>query len=75
MSHKIVGNIITSTAEVDLSYIQELYESATEKEITKEKAAEYLQQFPSSIINGIIQWSESDSCVRDEIFVWFKENQ
>jgi hypothetical protein len=55
MSHKIVGNIITSTAEVDLSYIQELYESATEKEITKEKAAEYLQQFPSSIINGIIQ--------------------
>jgi len=74
MSYEIKNNQIISTTNVDLSYIQDSCLSATGKEITKEEASEALTKMPESIIYGIIEWDESDTVVRDNIFEWFENN-
>lgn len=74
MSYKINSNIITVSKSVDLAYIKEYCYSATGKEITTPEAEKYLFLMPPKIINGIIQWDETDSVVRDNIFEWFQSN-
>ena len=72
--YEIKKNKIITTTEFDLKNIIDFCKSATKITITEDEAIDALKKMPSDIIYGIIQWSETDTVIRDDIFLWFKKN-
>ena len=60
--------------DMDYAHVHDVLCDLTNKKFTRQEIDEIIEQLPQHILGEAYAWGFSDTCVRDQIYAWFKEN-
>ena len=61
-------------AKDEYAHLHDLLYDLTDKHFSNEKLDEIIERLPSHLKAEGFEWGFSDTCVRDQIYVWYKDN-
>ena len=59
--------------EHEYAYLHDVLYDVTDKHFTNEEIDEVINKMPDHIKLDAFAWGFSDTCVRDKVFEWYKE--